>query len=82
MPCRKLRARAFFLGISGYGIEIFVLFIKSSFGLKLGQATVGLNFERHFCIVCKGVKHFLTLGAAVSGSADEQPGICRLFKSA
>src|SRR5712671_6949355 len=63
---RNLHATALLISITSHRIEMYDLYWLERSGLKLVQAWEGPKFQRHFWIVCKGVKQFSTPDSAVS----------------
>jgi hypothetical protein len=61
--CRNLRAKAHLAGNESQMLEISYLFGKQQAGLKLVQRNVRLKFNRHFAVVCKGVKQTLRMAS-------------------
>jgi hypothetical protein len=80
--CRNLHARALLLSIMRQFIELYDLFTLAGFGLKLVQAKESPIFQRHFWIVCKGVKQSSTWIALSESSRAANPVICRRAKPA
>src|SRR5260370_3056490 len=62
---RNLHATALLISITSHRIEMYDLYWLERSGLKLVQAWESPKFQRHFWIVCKGVKQFSTPDSAV-----------------